>query len=105
MFLLFFVLCVTDGHRIAKSTPVDLLMQQDFHLVINDQTYAVSPSQIGKSSHLVISDQTYAVSPSQIGKSGHLVINDQTYAVSPSQISKLGALFTLCKGSVMKDKQ
>ncbi|KAK7111225.1 calcium uniporter protein, mitochondrial-like [Littorina saxatilis] len=32
-----------DGSRISKSTPVDVLLQSDFTIVINDQQYIVSP--------------------------------------------------------------
>ena len=28
-----------DGDRIAKSTPIDVLLRQDFYIVVNDQKY------------------------------------------------------------------
>ncbi|XP_041362603.1 calcium uniporter protein, mitochondrial-like [Gigantopelta aegis] len=36
----------TDGNRIAKSTTIDVLLRSDFKLVINDETYLVSPPKI-----------------------------------------------------------
>ncbi|XP_076348876.1 calcium uniporter protein, mitochondrial-like isoform X3 [Tachypleus tridentatus] len=38
----------TDGIRIAASTSIETLMQEDFHLIINDFVYCVSPPPLGK---------------------------------------------------------
>ncbi|BFZ02665.1 hypothetical protein BsWGS_05704 [Bradybaena similaris] len=35
-----------DGSRIAKSTPIDVLMGSDFHISINDDKYQVSPPPV-----------------------------------------------------------
>jgi len=38
-----------DGDRLAKSTPIDVLLRQDFHIVINDLQYTVStPTAAGE---------------------------------------------------------
>ena len=42
--------CFSDGSRIAKSTPVDVLLRSDFRITINDQQYFVSPPETSKSS-------------------------------------------------------
>jgi len=34
-----------DGDRIAQSTPIDVLLQREFNLVLNDQTYSVTPPE------------------------------------------------------------
>jgi hypothetical protein len=37
-----------DGERVAKSTPIDVLLRQDFHVVINDQRFlALIPDGTG----------------------------------------------------------
>ncbi|XP_067122239.1 calcium uniporter protein, mitochondrial [Centruroides vittatus] len=38
----------TDGIRIASSTSIESLMQNDFHLIVNDIVYYVSPPEAGK---------------------------------------------------------
>lgn len=34
-----------DGSRVAKSTPIDVLLRSEFRIVINDQDYYVSPPE------------------------------------------------------------
>lgn len=41
--------CLTDGTRVASSTGIDLLLLDDFKLIINDITYHVRPPKRGKS--------------------------------------------------------
>jgi len=39
---------IVDGERLAKSTPIDVLLRQDFYMVINDLQYtASSPTASG----------------------------------------------------------
>lgn len=40
--------CLTDGTRVASSTGIDLLLLDDFKLIINDITYHVRPPKRGK---------------------------------------------------------
>jgi len=42
------VMSLVDGDRLAKSTPIDVLLRQDFRVVINDLQYTVtSPAGAG----------------------------------------------------------
>ena len=37
-----------DGERLAKSTPIDVMLRQDFHIIINDLHYtATTPMGAG----------------------------------------------------------
>ena len=38
----------TDGNRISQSTPVEILMQSDFKIVINEREFEVIPPKEGK---------------------------------------------------------
>lgn len=40
--------CLSDGTRVASSTGIDLLLLDDFKLIINDVTYHVRPPKRGK---------------------------------------------------------
>lgn len=44
------IICVflTDGTRVASSTGIDLLLLDDFKLIINDVSYHVRPPKRGK---------------------------------------------------------
>ena len=49
MFLIVsYVDCLLDGIRIAGATPIDVLLREDFDLVLNDNRYNVSPPVDGK---------------------------------------------------------
>lgn len=48
LFLLMSCVCLTDGTRVASSTGIDLLLLDDFKLIINDVTYHVRPPKRGK---------------------------------------------------------
>ena len=37
-----------DGTKIAKATTIDLLLQDDFDLMINERRFAVRPPKTGK---------------------------------------------------------
>ena len=45
----FYTLCFIDGSKIAKATTIDLLLQDDFDLVINSRKFSVSSPKVGKS--------------------------------------------------------
>ena len=47
-----FALYSTEGTRISTATPIDILMQQDFKVVINDKTYDIATPKPGKLSML-----------------------------------------------------
>lgn len=38
---------LADGERIAQSTPIEMLLSQDFQLKINDVTYNVTAPHLG----------------------------------------------------------
>lgn len=46
-----FVLCVSDGARVAGSTPIEILLRSNFKLVINDKEYVVTPPDIRRFAH------------------------------------------------------
>lgn len=47
-----------DGSRVAKSTPIDILLRGDFLMMINDQEYVVSPPE----ARLLVSEDAQTLS-------------------------------------------
>ena len=41
----------TDGNRISQSTPIEILMQNDFKIIINEREFEVIPPKDGKHNH------------------------------------------------------
>lgn len=48
------VFCTLDGTKIAKATTIDILLREDFDLLINSRKFEVKPPTVGMYNHVYL---------------------------------------------------